>query len=194
MGLKQTVAPGVEPLSVADAKRQASTDTDALDTDVALWIQAARFDAEMETGRQLIDATWVWKLDWFPVADVFEVPRPPLSSVTSIQYIDIAGDTQTLSTDVYELDTFSEPGRIALKPNQSWPDTEARINAVTITFVAGYGDEATDVPPNFIEAIRMQVAHFSEHRESVSEVQQLREMPFGVKRLLFPSKIIKVGF
>lgn len=105
-------------------------------------------DAAVDTvqaniGRQLVTATYDYFLDRF--FDPIEIPFPPLQSVTSISYLDTDGVSQTLSTDVYAVDTNYEPGQITRKFNQSWPSIRTIDNAVTIRFVCGYG-AATAVP------------------------------------------------
>lgn len=193
MGLQQTTAPSVEPLSLADAKEHLSitgTDDDSRITDL---IPDATLDIEDDVRRQLITASWTWELPWFPNASVFAVPRPPLQSVTSIKYIDTGGTLQTLSTDVYEVGTTSSPGVIALKYQQSWPSTRGVINAVSIIFVAGYGDAATDVPTPLVRGIKLMVGHYNEQREATSAFRRVDVIPLGVQRAIAKYKMIRVA-
>lgn len=193
MGLQQTTAPSVEPLSLADAKEHLPiTGTDD-DSRVTGLIPVATRYIEGATGRQCITASWTWELPWFPNASVFAVPRPPLQSVTSIKYIDTGGVLQTLSTDVYEAGTTSSPGVIALKYQQSWPATRGVVNAVSIIFVAGYGDAATDVPAPLVQAIKLVVGHLNEQREASSAFRKVDVVPFGVRELIAEYKMIKVA-
>lgn len=194
MALTQSVAPSIEPVSLDEAKLHAGIDGDEINSLVGnLWIPSARITAETATGRQFINATWEWKLSHFPASGEFVVPKPPLSSITSIQYIDTAGATQTLATSVYDVDTTSEPGRVALAYNQSWPATRGDINAVTVTFVAGYGTARTDVPANFRHAMLLLIGHANEHREEASEVREMKVIPKGASSLLFSGKMVEVG-
>jgi len=128
--------PRAEPLHVEDAKlhlRVTETDSDAL---IRSLITAALGYAEMFTRRQFVTATLRLTLDAFPA--VIRLPRPPLASVTSIQYTDIDGVTQTLSSSDYQVDGRSEPARIQPAYGESWPSTRRELNAVTVTYVAGY--------------------------------------------------------
>ena len=77
-----------------------------------------------------------------------KVPMPPLQSVSSIQYQDSNNATQTLAASNYTVDTDREPGRIVQSSTGSFPSTYPDLNAVTITFIAGYGDRET-VPEVF---------------------------------------------
>jgi hypothetical protein len=69
----------------------------------------------------------------------------PVSSITSVKYLDSTGAEQTLSSAVYTLISESLPPRLVLKTGQSWPATYSADNAVRIRFVAGYG-AASAVP------------------------------------------------
>jgi uncharacterized phiE125 gp8 family phage protein len=160
--------------------------TDLEDTLLSTLITAARRGVEAHTERALVSQTWTLKLDAFP--DVICVPMPPLSSVSSITYIDTAGDSQTLASSVYTTDTDSEPGRIFLAEDQSWPTTNARRQAVTVTFVAGYG-AATAVPEDIKAAILLTVGHLYANREAVVVGTIASELPMGVRSLLSPLRV-----
>lgn len=179
-------APAVEPVTAEDMHSHAVITIDDDDTELGWYIETARQVVEVETNRQLITATWKMYLDSFPgVLGCIRVPYPPLQSITSITYYDAAGDLQTLSSDDYQVDTDAEPGRIIPEPGEVWPTTEhGRLQAVTITYKAGFGDAATDVPQSLKQAIMMLTAHYYEHREALTEVQ-IRELPLpGSARLL----------
>lgn len=199
--LQQTVAPTDEPVSLEELKDHCRVDLDE-DDDVLLSLeQMARESLETETGRQFLTATYVMALDTFPGArhwsgswscrDGIRVPRPPLQSVTSITYTDTAGETQTLATSVYGVDAYSEPGRIYLKPSQSWPSTYDVPNAVLVTFVAGWVD-TTKMPQGLKQAIKLWVADAYENREASTE-KSLTEIPLGVQRLVWLNRVIEAA-
>jgi hypothetical protein len=82
--------------------------------------------------------------------DCVNLKNFPLVDITQIQYVDSGGDTQTLSTDTYTVDTDSTPGRYYQAYNQSWPATRAIPKAVTVSYRAGYATtftaaESTDI-------------------------------------------------
>lgn len=169
MSLVRTGAPADEPLSQVQAKEQLRIETSvtADDTYIDNCITDAVNDIEEYTERALITQTWTWKLDGFPDGvEPFRPPRPPLSSVTSIAYLDKDGDSQTLATSVYETDTASDPGRIALKYDQVWPVTRSGgvIDVVTVVFVAGYGADETNMPGLVLRAMRLVVTDYYVNR------------------------------
>ena len=176
-----------EPLSLTDAKHHLRVDTTDDDTYISALIVAAREYAESFLGRKLMTGTLTQYFDSF--SDAMELKRPPLASVTSITYVDADGETQTLADTVYDVDITVEPGLARLAYGQSWPTTRDVYNAVTITHVVGYSADATSVPDGIKTAVKMLVAHWYEHRESVVVGTITAEVPMGVKALLWQFRV-----
>lgn len=143
MKLEQTTPPTAEPVSLVEAKAHLRVDASADNVLITQLIRAARSQAEAFLARQLVVATYQWKLDGFPA--VFEVPRPPLISVSSITYVDTNGDTQTVTASDYVVETTGDVGRIREAYNTTWPTTRADFNSVTVNFVSGYAVPFTAV-------------------------------------------------
>jgi len=184
-GLQQTTGPAAVAVSLSDAKNWLRVTNSDDDTLIAALVERATQFVENETRRQLINATWVMKLDTFPHGSFIDFPVSPLVSVTSIAYSDGNGDSQTLAASVYGVDTTQDPGRIFLKSGQEWPSTLDQANAVTVTAVVGYGTAASDIPAALVHAVLMLVAHFYEHREAVDpRGGQFGEVPLGVSNLV----------
>jgi uncharacterized phiE125 gp8 family phage protein len=162
-------APVEEPVTLAEAKMHCRITSSAEDALISAWIIAARGRAENYTHRRFITQTWDWSMDAFPCG-VIEVPHAPLQSVTEITYIDGAGIEQTLDPAAYQVDAKSDPGRIA-PVGVAWVTTPSNtLNAVTVTFVCGYG-LAVDVPQEIRAAMLLHISDLNEHRETTIEVQ-----------------------
>jgi uncharacterized phiE125 gp8 family phage protein len=118
-----------------------------------------------------------------------DLPFPPLQSVDTVKYTDIAGTVQTLAPNLYVVDPISEPGCITPAPDTYWPDTQNRVNAVQISFTTGYGLAAA-VPAGLKAWILMRVAALYANREEISVGKSIvaLELPF-VDRLLDPYRI-----
>ncbi|MCG8670206.1 MAG: head-tail connector protein [Pseudomonadales bacterium] len=179
--LERTGAPATEVMTTAEAKTHMRVTSSADDTYIDAIVAAARQHTEEYLGRSLIMQTWKLYLDCFP--DTIELPRGPVSSVTSIEYLDTAGASQTLSTDVYRVDLKSIYPRITTDYGQVWPSTRDVINSVTVTYVTGYGSAASDIPTPIIQAIKLLVGHLYENREATSAVV-IHDVPLAYHYLL----------
>jgi len=168
MGLKRTVPPneGLTVISQEEARQQIrlGPNDGSLDADVMRLVRAATEVVEETTWRALITQTWRLTLDQFPCRIV--LPRPPLQSVTSLQYVDENGALQTLGSTKYLVTLDAEPGRIEPAYNEVWPTTRCQQDAVRVTYVAGYGAAASDVPQGIRQAILLILADWFRNREA----------------------------
>ena len=153
--LVRTADAAAEIMSVAEAKSHLRVDGPDEETYIGTLVGAARQLVEEQTSRATTNQTWVMKLDQFPACDEIRLPRPPLVSVTSVAYVDGNGSPQTWASSNYVVATGSEPGRIRLAYNVQWPETRDQPEAVTITYVAGYGAAATAVPDPLVHAAKL---------------------------------------
>lgn len=178
-GLTVVTPPTTEPLTLEEVQLNMRVTDSADDSMIQSLITAAREYVEVALSRALITQTLRYTLDQFPAGCIY-LPRPPLVTVSSITYIDANEDSQALvaNTD-YRVDAYSEPGRI--EPVDQWPVTDARIKAVTIQYIAGYG-AASAVPQRVKQAMHLLVAHWYRHREAVGRAGD--EVPMAVNALL----------
>ena len=193
--LTRTVAPSGYPVTTGGMngwlRIDTSTENDLVDAAIAAATE--HLDGTGVLGRALLTQTWTLKLDDFPLeteANEFaaiNIPLPPLQSVSSVAYLDSAGASQTLATSVYGVAT-GEIGRVYLKPEQEWPEVQDTRDAVTITFVAGYG-AASAVPVPVKLAIRMLAASLFEGR-SATTAGTVSEVPLGFQRLIRPYEVM----
>lgn len=184
MALTRTIDATTEPISLAEAKVHLNVTTADDDALISTLILQARQYAENFTNRAFITQTWELRLDMF-TPWTLTIPMSPLVSVSSIQYIDGSGVTQTLASSEYTVDAKSEPGRITPAYGKNWPVTRYEMNAVTITFIAGYG-AAADVPAPIKAAIKLIVAEMYKEREATIAGTIIAEVPLGVKTFLMP--------
>ena len=180
MGLKLKTAASTDAVSTTEVKAQCrivGTDEDTLLTRL---IKAATDRVEKDTARQLVSATYELTLSDFPSNRVIELPVNPVSSITSIIYLDTDNASQTLSSNVYYLDTYIEPSRIILKYNQEFPETLGTDNNVVITFVAGF----TSVPDTLKSAILLLVGNLYENREATISGTIIADVPLAYEYLI----------
>lgn len=154
---RRTVAPTVEPVTLDEAKKQlelATSDTNH-DDHITRLIEQAREQWESDTQEYLLSQTWELK---FPVFNEFQFPHRPVSSITSVTYYDSGNSSQTLSTNVYELDTARS--QLRLKYQQLFPATAARWDAVTVTYVLGNNTVASTVPSLPKQAMLLLIGYY----------------------------------
>lgn len=199
LALRLTTAPEDEPITLEDAKVHCKLGSDECDEDayVQSLIKMAREAVEEATCRALITQTRELRLDGFPcdgddADDALEIPRPPLASISSIKYIDTAGTLQTWDPALYQVDIFSEPGRVLPAYGQVWPITRPVLGAVRIEFVCGFGDEPTDVPEPLRQAIRLLVGDAYAIRESQIVGVSIAANP-AVAALIAPYRVLWIG-
>jgi uncharacterized phiE125 gp8 family phage protein len=187
MGLTLVTPPTAEPVPLdgdGSAKQHLRVDTTDEDGYISGLIIAAREYCEAYQGRAYVTQTWELSLDCWPARDWIQIPKPPLQAVESIAYRLADGTEQILDPSCYAVDPKSQPGRLALRQGCSWPSGELwPLGAITIRFVAGYGDP-DKVPQRAKQAMLLLIGHWFEHREAVLTGSISKEIEFAVRALL----------
>lgn len=174
-----TTAAAAEPLSLTDAKLHLRVDHSDEDSLIGACITASRQYVEARINRVLVTSTLTLTQDRFPcLSGVIEINRCPVQTVTSVQYVDTDGVTQTLSASLYTLDATSEPARLVPAYTQWWPTTRGHIHDVTVTFTAGYG-AASAVPEGIKSAMRLLVQQFYDQRAPIAIGGAVNEFNFS---------------
>lgn len=195
--LRRIVDPVVEPIDVADARRQCLIDADITihDTTLANYIRAARELAESYTKRTFVESSWRLSAAAFPYkceTDFLDpwisIPMPPLIAIESVSYLDTDGSRIYLTAEQYQVWMDEEPPCLIPPYRQTWPSGRVDANAVQIEYRAGYADGgspmgAAKVPETAKQAIRLMVAHWFNNREDTA-IANLATIPNGFERLL----------
>lgn len=151
--------PNTEPLSTDEVRDQLGLGSEITDATVDALIVAGRqkFDGpEGLLGRALITQLWQGDLDEFPCNNGnIDIPLPPLQEVISVSYVASDGSTVTMTVDVdYKVVQGIRP-YISIVSGGSWPTA----SGVTITFLAGYGDDGDSVPAPIKQAMMLVISH-----------------------------------
>lgn len=168
--------PVEEPISIEEARLHLNVDQEAHDSLIAAQIIAARQWAEKKTKRAFVTQTWRMRLERFPINECIYFNPTPLQSVTSVSYVDINGVTQTWPNSRYIVSIDNQPGTLSLSYNELWPDTQQQADAVTITYVVGYGTAAM-VPEDIKSAIKLQIGDLYANREASIVGVSINENP-----------------
>lgn len=180
-------------LTLAEAKAHCRIDDADSDGVLTSLINAAESYLDGYSGilgRALINQKWVQNYDSF--CDRMNLPVGIASSISTVKYYDSSNVQQTLASSVYQLLTDDLGSYVTLKPLQVWPQPYSREDAVEITWVAGYGSAAANVPAAIRAAALLLVGHWYENRENVVIGQTVAELPMAVNSLLAPFR--RVGF
>ena len=130
----------VEPLT-QDEVRQYLVIDDAVpeqaDNDqIAAFITAARAQAEILQGRDLVLKSWDLNFDYWTNWRI--TLRAPLLSVDLLQYTDSANVVHVMDPSNYFVDNNKRPGLIMPAYNQQWPNfTPCPSSAILIRFTSG---------------------------------------------------------
>lgn len=164
------------------------------DTLLAMYLTSARTWAESFLGRALITQTLLYTMRrdhrdgvhngwfWGRRRESIELPRSPVSSISSINLVDDNGATFSVISANYLADTTLDPGRVRIdwdatntaNPLMAWP-----LQHVQIQFVAGYDATGDKVPMPIQNAILLLTAFLYEKRGDAGG-----EMPQAAERLL----------
>lgn len=140
-----TTAPSLAVLTLAQLKKQCRAEH--LDDDNSLIEElGAEATAKVEEDARTLLRPCVKRLelDRFPDADepIF-IEWTPVTAVSSITYIDSAGDQQTWAADQYIVSLGSLPPRIVPAWGISWPSHREQPGSVKVTFAGGFATPET---------------------------------------------------
>lgn len=139
--------------------------------------------------RSILTQSWTM---WFPrFQQVTELKYGPVQSVTSVKYFDADGVEQTLSATAYEVTTGDVTGHVYKKSDTIWPVIDTRQRAVSVEYVAGFGD-AADIPfpvkQNLKKAILLMASHYYRNPSATyAEPRTLavnRKIEYGLESLI----------
>lgn len=136
MATKIITAPTFEPLSIGDVSEYLRLDDSPTDTAlISALITAARQHLENYLNRYIAEQTVELALTgWKDKIDL----SAPLQTVISVKYIDQDGNEQTLPSNQYVIDNYSEPASIYPAYGVTYPNLYDVENNVKIRYVVGF--------------------------------------------------------
>ncbi len=180
--------PAAEPLTLAEAKdflRLTDPSTDAL---VGALLSAARRTIESATGRVLMTQSWRLVRDAWPASGLFLLPIAPVASLDAARVRRADGTWEEVHAGRLSLLGDRTPQLIGLD-RAHLPQPAVDHGGIVLDVTAGYGPAPADVPPDLLQAVRLTLAHFHEHRDVVGEAIGL---PGTVLALIAPYRMLRL--
>jgi uncharacterized phiE125 gp8 family phage protein len=191
-GLVLVTPPAIEPVALDDLKDGLYISDPSQDELVTFYGVGARqvIEGDRYPGLDiaLLTQTWDVFLDGFPsgVSEIV-IPKPPLQTVTSVSWFDIANNETILDASTYYVDNTTKSGEgvspARIWPTPGWPGEALRpVNGVKVRIVAGFGATVDKVPAGLKIAIQMLTGTFWENREATTEIA-VKCLPFNFDSL-----------
>ncbi len=171
--------PTLEPVSLDEAKEHLIVEHVEDDYRIYQLIVAARQHLEARCDRVLVRQKW--RL-YMPGFSAFKLEPYKVQEVEQIQYTDIDGATQTLSSSVYTVDIPAQEVYTAY--NQVWPQARNVDNAVWADVWSGEYelnspiDVVSGIPEDIKSVILFLVADLYENRGKSSEINLYKNETF----------------
>lgn len=138
------------------------------DTLLTHLISMARERAEWFTQRQCMSASYLYTTSTIETDTVkgsfIRLPKPPLIAVSSVNYVDSTGTTQTMSASDYQV-VVDEPPYVRLKTTPAYDSNNPE--GLQVRFSCGY-TASSAIPFTIIQAIYQAVAEGYRNREEES--------------------------
>ncbi len=190
MHTRVITAPATQPLTLNEIKLHlklaitaeeatAYTDEDAL---LTIYLKAAVASAEEYCWRKFISTELQTVTSSF--CTTMDLPFPAIA-MTSVQYVDAAGATQTVAPQNYYLDTYTVPSRVIFKSAFSFPSLNTdNPFPVIFNYTSGYSVSAAIVPDAIKSALLLMIAELYEKRED-----RVFKLPTASQNLLNPYRL-----
>lgn len=152
-------------------------------------IPGARAWCEAYLGRAIAQQTIVLTTNQFPSDDFIDLPYGPVREIESVTYLDDGGADAVVDPLEYQLDTYSEPHRLYLAYDTSWPEVVRDVrNSVRIQYIAGHtlpSESPNDMPlPAGIRTgMLLILGHLWKNREDTTTLK-LDQIPIGARSFL----------
>lgn len=169
-----------EPVTLAEAKAQVRmVDDNSEDTFLTALIAPARAYVEKVSTYTLVAGTRVFTFSQW--GDYLEIYLRPITSVTTVAYVDEEGDDATYADYLAPLGAY--PFRVFSGINDEFP-TIADGSSITVTLAAGALDSASIEYLIAKRAILLLIGHWFENRETAVIGQASNEVDFAVREML----------
>lgn len=175
-----------EPITLTEAKNFLRVDHSDDDTLISALITASRQLCEEYTRRILVTTTIDEYFDQFPRnswnghSNILYLSRGPVTSVTSVKYVDEIGSEQTIASSLYVVDSISEPARI--QSTDGWTTGAGVVNQLIVRYVVG--TDVTAIPKPLIQGMMLVISDLYDQR-----ADRVKQLPTASEYLWNPYRI-----
>ena len=216
-GLTITTEPTQEPVTLQEVKEYLRIEDNTDERLLRPFIETARRFAEEHMGRTLMQTTYTMFVDAYdemadplwegvktgPYLNYYKnyviLPRPPVTSVTSVSTFDDSDTETTMASSKYYVDSAREPARVVLRQGETFPTALRVANAIKVVYVAGYSSQYS-IPEPIRMGILQHIAYMYEHRGDMYEASApipplLKSLyaPYVVHKAIGTSSLLAVG-
>ena len=203
-------------ITLTEAKAHLRVETSSEYPFIRSLIVTSRLHIEAALGLALIDQSWIWTIDAWPIASDatavatfgcgmvpfrsgasnlgISLPMRPVKAIDRIRIKQADDAWIVLDSRSYVVDGTGHPAR--LLPTSMWLSSPlAPAQGIEITFTAGYGPGGSSVPAQIRHALLMLVAHWFENREPVelgARGAGAVRIPDTVSDLLLPFRSVRL--
>lgn len=185
--------PGIEPVTLADAKAHLRVDTTDDDNLIGALVTAARVQVEVATRRVLITQRWRLTYDRWPQDGLIELRTTPIQSVDAVMTYDATGSATPLNPAAYQVDLASVPARLALTVPLETVRPGRPLAGIEIDVTAGYGPSGLQVPQPLLLAMMMLVARWYESRDGTAAGTIPASIEQGFEALIAPYRVLRIA-
>jgi len=177
-------APAALAVSVDTVRAHLRNEELSFDDDlITQYINAATGYVERSYGMALITQTIEQYHSSFPYgSDPLYLRISPFQEITYVKYLDSAGGLNEWTSDEFQEGDKNQSRYIMPKSAFAYPtDLDKQPNAVTIRYIAGFGDADTDIPAAITSALLLIIADMYQRRED-----NVVNLPKASEYLLLP--------
>lgn len=187
-GLDLLIPPASEPITLGEAKSYCRVSTSDDDTLLTLLISAARQQVEHRIRKGLISQTWkVSSKEDVCDESRIRLPLGPVISISSVNYRDVSGDWQVLSSSLYSFNASEDPPAILIR---EIPDVYDEYDEIkwTVEYEIGF----SSVPADLKLAILGLTRHYYDHRGQTIVGAYINSVPDTISNILDSNKYWKL--
>lgn len=180
--------PTIKPVTRSEVKAALDIGYTDKDTLIDGLIAAATTHFQNTLEMPLCEQSWSQAFD--EICGTLYLEKTPVISITSVKYIDEAGDEQTIDPEDYSLVVDETSTSVKFRSGYTAPALYSEEPAVTVLYEAGFANTGTDpnftstVPDDIKQAMFLLIRQWFDNPSAVVVGTTVAKMPNAVDALL----------